>query len=205
MAAFGRDGRGQGETTERHSNRRIDRPDAGACQVSRRASASPSPTYGGKQEVNIITTRFGLIQAPESEIIRIPDGLVGFRAFTQFVMIPDPVVSGLTWLQSVTAPELAFGLIAPPLAIPDYRVELRPGDRTALELDEERSALTYVILNRGEAGLTVNLQGPLVFNLTRRLGRQMVLTSSRYAVRYPLASQSPPTSIPAPTPLRATA
>ncbi len=156
--------------------------------------------------MNIITTRFGLIQSPESEIIRIPDGLVGFRAFTQFVMIPDPVVSGLTWLQSVTAPELAFGLIAPPLAIPDYRVELRPGDRTALELDEERSALTYVILNRGDGGgLTVNLQGPLVFNLTRRLGRQMVLTSSRYAVRYPLAGQATPTLLPVPTPLRATA
>lgn len=156
--------------------------------------------------MNVITTRFGLIQASESEIIRIPDGLVGFRAFTQFVLLPDPEVAGLTWLQSVTAPELAFGLIAPPLAIAEYRAELRPGDRTALELDEERSALTYVILNRGEGGgLTANLQGPLVFNLARRLGRQLVLTSSRYAVRYPLSGQAAPTLIPAPSPLRATA
>jgi flagellar assembly factor FliW len=157
--------------------------------------------------VNIITTRFGLIQVPETEIIRITDGLVGFRAFTQFVLLPDPEVAGLTWLQSVTAPELAFGLIAPPLAIAEYRVELRPGDRTALELDEERSALTYVILNRGEGGgLTANLQGPLVFNLARRLGRQLVLTSSRYAVRYPLSGQAAaPTLLPAPSPLRATA
>jgi flagellar assembly factor FliW len=159
-----------------------------------------------KQEVNIITTRFGLIQASESEIIRIPDGLVGFRAFTQFVMHPDPVSSGLLWLQSVTAPDLAFGLIAPPLAIPDYRVELRPGDRTALELDEERSALTYVILNRGDGGgLAVNLQGPLVFNLARRLGRQLVLTSSRYAVRFPLTAQASPTLRPVSSSLRATA
>jgi flagellar assembly factor FliW len=157
--------------------------------------------------VNIITTRFGLIQASETEILRIPDGLVGFRSFTQFVLLPDFEAAGLTWLQSVTAPELAFGLIAPPLAIPDYKVELRPGDRTALELDEERSALTYVILNRGEGGgLTVNLQGPLVFNLARRLGRQIVLTSSRYAVRFPLSGQAvPPTLLSAPSPLRATA
>ncbi len=155
--------------------------------------------------MNIITTRFGLIQAPESEIIRIPDGLVGFRAFTQFVLLPDLEVAGLVWLQSVTAPELAFGLIAPPLAISDYRVELRPADRTALELDEERQALTYVILNRGEGGLTVNLQGPLVFNPARRLGRQLVLTSSRYAVRYPLSGQAAPTLLPVPSPLRATA
>jgi flagellar assembly factor FliW len=172
-------------------------------QVWRRGSRR----YGGKQEVNIITTRFGLIQASETDILRIPDGLVGFRSFTQFVMIPDPVVTGLSWLQSVTAPELAFGLIAPPLAIADYRVELRPGDRAALELDEERSALVYVILNRAEGGcLTVNLQGPLVFNVARRLGRQLVLTSSRYAVRFPLSGQAPiPSLLPAMSPLRATA
>jgi flagellar assembly factor FliW len=157
--------------------------------------------------VNIVTTRFGLIQLPESDVIRIPEGLVGFRPFTQFVHIPDPVVAGLSWLQSVTAPELAFGLIPPPLAVSDYRIELRPGDRAALELDEERSALVFVILNRAEGGgLTANLQGPLVFNWARRLGRQLVLTSSRYAVRYPLDSHvSAPTLLPGPTPLRATA
>jgi flagellar assembly factor FliW len=157
--------------------------------------------------VNIVTTRFGLIQVSETEIIRMPEGLVGFRSFTQFVHLPDPVVAGLTWLQSVTAPELAFGLVAPPLAVNDYRVELRPGDRAALELDDERSALIYVILNRGDGGgLTVNLQGPLVFNPKCRLGRQLVLTSSRYAVRYPLDHQaSAPTLLPGPSPLRATA
>ena len=159
--------------------------------------------------MNIVTTRFGLIQVQESDLFRIPDGLVGFRAFTQFVLISDPVSAGLTWLQSATAAELAFGLIAPPLAIGDYRIELRPGDRAALELDEERSALTYVILNRGEGGgLTANLQGPLVFNPLRRLGRQLVLTSSRYAVRYPLTGHgqaSSPTLLPGPSALRATA
>jgi flagellar assembly factor FliW len=157
--------------------------------------------------VNIVTTRFGLIQASETDLIRIPEGLVGFRQFTQFVQFPDPEVAGLSWLQSLTSPELAFGLVPPPLAIADYRIELRAGDRTALELADERSALVYVILNRGEGGgLTVNLQGPLVFNPARRLGRQLVLTSSRYAVRYPLEGQAPaPTLLPGPSALRATA
>jgi flagellar assembly factor FliW len=156
--------------------------------------------------VNIVTTRFGLIQVPETDLIRIPEGLVGFRSFTQFVQWPDPEVAGLSWLQSATEPELAFGLIAPPLAVSEYRVELRPGDKAALELDDERSALIYVILNRGEGGLTVNLQGPLVFNPMRRLGRQLVLTSSRYSVRYPLEGQvAAPTLLPGPSALRATA
>ncbi len=159
--------------------------------------------------MNIVTTRFGLIEASESELYQIPEGLLGFRSYTQYLQLPDPIVTGLTWLQSVTAPDLAFGLVAPPLAVSDYRIEIRPGDRTALELEDERSALTYVILNRGVGGgLTVNLQGPLVFNPVRRLGRQLVLTSSRYPVRYPLET---PTRTPAPSlyhglaPLRATA
>jgi flagellar assembly factor FliW len=157
--------------------------------------------------VNIVTTRFGVVQVQESDLIRIPDGLVGFRNFTQFVHLPDPEVTGLSWLQSVTAAELAFGLVPPPLAVGEYRIELRPGDRAALELDDERSALIYVILNRGDGGgLTVNLQGPLVFNPVRRLGRQLVLTSSRYAVRFPLeGTASAPTLLPVPQALRATA
>jgi flagellar assembly factor FliW len=159
--------------------------------------------------VNILTTRFGLIQVSEADIITIPEGLLGFRSFTLYVLLPDPVVTGLSWLQSLTAPELAFGLVAPPLAVGDYRVEIRQGDRTALELDDERSALIYVILNRGEGGgLTVNLQGPLLFNPIRRLGRQLVLTSSRYPVRYPLdtgVSAPAPNLLPGPSPLRASA
>ncbi len=159
--------------------------------------------------MNIVTTRFGLIQASESELYLLPEGLLGFRPYTQYLHLSDPVATGLTWLQSVPAPDLAFGLVAPPLAVSDYRIEIRPGDRTALELEDERTALIYVILNRGVGGgLTVNLQGPLVFNPVRRLGRQLVLTSSRYPVRFPLETQS---TAPAPAmyhglaPLRATA
>ena len=159
--------------------------------------------------MNIVTTRFGLIQASESDLFRIPEGLLGFRSYTQYIHLPDPVVTGLTWLQSVTAPDLAFALVAPPLAVSDYRIELRPGDRAALELEDERTALVYVVLNRGVgSGLTVNLQGPLVFNPVRRLGRQLVLTSSRYPVRYPLdtrLSAPTPTLLPGLAPLRATA
>ena len=159
--------------------------------------------------MNIVTTRFGLIQASESDLFRIPEGLLGFRSYTQYVHLPDPVVTGLSWLQSATAPDLAFALVAPPLAISDYRIELRPGDRAALELDDERNALFYVILNRGVGGgLSVNLQGPLVFNAVRRLGRQLVLTSSRYPVRYPLETGLPapaPALLPGLAPLRATA
>jgi flagellar assembly factor FliW len=159
--------------------------------------------------VNVVTTRFGTIQASEADLLRIPEGLVGFRGYTQFVLWADPEVQGLTWLQSTSAPELAFALVAPPVPATDYKVDLRPGDRLALELEDEREAQVFVILNRGDGGgLTVNLQGPVVIHRRRQVGRQLVLTSSRYAVRFPLETPEPdpgPTLLPSPTVLRATA
>ncbi|MGZ3485718.1 MAG: hypothetical protein ACXVBY_02470 [Isosphaeraceae bacterium] len=46
--------------------------------------------------MNIVTTRFGLIQASESELYQIPEGLLGFRSYTQYLHLPDLVVTGLT-------------------------------------------------------------------------------------------------------------
>lgn len=156
--------------------------------------------------MNIVTTRFGLVQATETELVRFPDGLVGFRGLTRFVLLPDVVVPGLLWLQSAEVSDVAFALVSPSWAVPDYQVELRQGDRSSLELAENQSGRVYVILNRSESGgLFVNLQGPVVVNPLRRLGRQLVLTSSRYAVRFPLEAAS---AAPAPTSrsiLRATA
>lgn len=155
--------------------------------------------------MNINTTRFGPIQVRTDDLILVPDGLVGFRGHQQFVLWSDPVSGPLTWLQSVTEPALAFALVPPSLAVADFRVELRPGDRAALELAEGEEPSVLVILNRGEQGLTVNLQGPLVLNAPRRLARQLVLTSSRYAVRYPLDhAMASPTLLPTPVSLRAT-
>ena len=57
-------------------------------------------------------------------------------------------------------------------------------------------------------GDTFNLQEPLVLNAIRRVGRQLVLTSSRYPVRYPLDTgigAPAPNLLPGPSPLRATA
>lgn len=156
--------------------------------------------------MNIVTTRFGPLQVHRDDLVVIPEGLVGFRNHTQFVLWSDPEAPSITWLQSTTDPALAFALVSPVLVAGDYKVELRPGDRSALELDDRTEPRVYVILNRGDHGLTVNLQGPLIFNPASRLARQLVLTSSRYAVRYPLDVQAAPSSVNMPQGgLRATA
>ena len=150
--------------------------------------------------MNILTTRFGLIQACETDVITIPEGLLGFRSFIHYTLLPDPVVMGLSWLQSLTAPGARFrpgrtadgGRRLPDRDSPGGPRGTRAGRRTI------RHDLRDLEPRR-RGGLTVNLQGPLVFNPIRRLGRQLVLTSSRYPVRYPIdpgATAQPPTCCP---------
>jgi flagellar assembly factor FliW len=193
VAAIGRD------RSERSARER-----KGVVPGEGRTTVPASP--GREQEVNIVTTRFGPLTVRTEEVILIPDGLVGFRDHTQYVLLPDSEVAALHWLQSLSDPALAFALVSPSLAVADYRVELRPGDRAAVGLADGEEPQVLVILNRAEQGLTVNLQGPLVLNTDRRLARQLVLTSSRYAVRYPLDHPvGTPSLAPGSVSLRATA
>ena len=161
--------------------------------------------------MNILTTRFGLIQACESDVDpRFRKDCSGSVRSLSYVHLPDPVVSGLSWLQSVTAPELAFGLVAPPLAVSDYRIELRQGDRAALELEDERSALIYVILNRGRRGRAdgqparaAGLQPDPPPGPATGVDLQPL---SRAVSRWKRVLSAPaPTLLPGPSPLRATA
>jgi len=55
-----------------------------------------------------------------------------------------------------------------------------------LALSRLEDAQVFVIVNKVEAQLTGNLQGPLVINTTTREGEQMVLAEKRWTTRHPL-------------------
>ena len=47
-------------------------------------------------------------------------------------------------------------------------------------------AEVFVIVNKNGNTLTGNLQGPLVVNVAKRLGKQLVLSDRRFTTRVPL-------------------
>lgn len=136
------------------------------------------------------TTRFGDIEFPEDVIMHFPEGVLGFPADRQYILLEhDAEGSPFKWLQSLDSPQLAFIVIDPLLIDAGYRFEI--------DLDTERmigsgcaaECAVMAIVNvphDAPQRMTANLKAPLVVNVENRVGRQVVLSSNAYAISTPV-------------------
>lgn len=141
--------------------------------------------------VTMRTSRFGEIEIPATQVIKLPQGLLGFPAQQHFALLVHKPGSPFFWLQSVEDPALAFVAMNPYLLAPDYKVDLTNEDRQDLQLSGEEPLMIYglVTIPRGKpAEMTINLMGPLVINTAARVGKQLVLNNSDYSHRHPVLS-----------------
>jgi flagellar assembly factor FliW len=136
--------------------------------------------------MEILTTRFGPIRVEPQDQVEFPRGLVGIPHLRRFVLWPDPQVPSVRWLQSTRDPAWALALVEPRLVVPTYQVRATTQQLAALQIDECRQVDVYVTLNQTVQNPTVNLQAPILINRRSSLGIQLVLSDTRYPVRYAL-------------------
>ena len=141
-------------------------------------------------QLNLSTSRFGTINIGEEQIIDVPSGMIGFPDSQRFTLLEHKKGSPFMWFQSLDDGALAFVLIDPLLFKPDYQIKIDAEDREALELtDASNGLLTLVVVNIAPMEpfeVTANLLGPLIVNVQKRLGRQIVLSNPQYSHRHPL-------------------
>ena len=130
--------------------------------------------------------RFGAIDYLSEDIIQFTDGLIGFPQLRHFLLIAHSESSPFRWLQSIDEPALAFLTIDPNHYISDFSIQVT--DEVANELDLSEStptlALTTVSIPPGKPNdLTLNLSGPLIINVERRVGKQVVVEGESEKLR----------------------
>ena len=138
------------------------------------------------------TTRFGVIQIEENSIITFTQPIIGFQEFRRYVILDGPPDSGLLWLQSTDSGDLAFILMDPRTAVPDYTFKL--GDHELSELAvttvEELDVYTLVVVPNDPTQVRTNLKAPLLINPKQRLAKQTILDRSSYPVQFLLAQNA---------------
>ena len=139
--------------------------------------------------MNVKTTRFGEIDIDEKRVIRFPDGLLGFPEQKDYVLLEHKPGSPLFWLQSATAPYLAFVAIDPFPVKKDYLKDLQGVEKGIFKGVEDGRVIVLVIVTIKQDDVnpvTMNLMGPLVIDAEKRIGRQVILEKSGYSYQHPL-------------------
>ena len=122
------------------------------------------------------TTRFGPVEIDPDDSILFPTGLLAFEQCRHWVLLADADNDAVAWMQSVVHPEVAMAVVSPRRFVPEYRLRVTADQLAPLEFTEIHQAYLLAVVSKHESSLTINLKAPLVINLQRRLGRQVVAT-----------------------------
>ncbi|TYS69885.1 flagellar assembly protein FliW [Sutcliffiella horikoshii] len=138
--------------------------------------------------MKIETKYHGLVEVQQEEVVRFPKGLPGFLEEKEFTVIPFSEDGMFYILQSVQTPELGFVMTNPFTFYPDYDFNLENQSVEALELDSAEDVSVYSVLTMADPFhlTTANLQAPVVVNVKKKLGKQVILTGSSYQTKHKL-------------------
>jgi flagellar assembly factor FliW len=143
----------------------------------------------GDAAMQIGTSLFGTITVHSDEVLLFPDGLIGFEQHQRWILLPDPEAEAVGWLQSLDRAEVALAVASPRRFAPHYRVRVSPCFLQSVQLGDSDQAYVLAVVSSNDHALTMNLKAPLIINLQRRLGFQ-VITLDDQPLQYEFASRA---------------
>ncbi len=136
--------------------------------------------------MKIVSERFGELDLDDKDIIRFPNGLIGFPGEHDFVLLRPREDSAVGWLHSIHDTSLAFPVVATEMLSVDYPdVPLEEALKRANLGGSPEVICLMAVLSVSSAGLdaTVNLLAPIIVNVETHQGAQVLLERSRFSTR----------------------
>jgi flagellar assembly factor FliW len=109
-----------------------------------------------------------------ADVLTFPHGLIGLEDCRDWVLLADTQCDALAWMQSVSRPDLALPVVSPRRFVPGYRARVLGSDLDAIQIDNLDEVRILTVVNQRQGQWTVNLKGPVLINVEKRLGRQVV-------------------------------
>ncbi len=127
--------------------------------------------------MRIESSRVGTVEIREEDIIHFPSGLIGLNRYRRFVLLEFAQDVPLGWLQSVDDPNFGLPVAEPGIYVRDYAIETAASEVAELGLEHPDDCAILIVTTIGAGGVIVtgNLRAPLLVNVERRIGRQVVL------------------------------
>ncbi|MBN2039990.1 MAG: flagellar assembly protein FliW [Spirochaetes bacterium] len=139
----------------------------------------------------IQTKPYGEIEVDEKQIISFPEGILGFDFIKKFIILDADENTPFKWMQAYSEPDLAFIIIQPVYFVPDYELLVSQSDLEAVESEDKDKLLVFSIVTipADPAEMTANLQGPVIINPGKKIGRQIISLSDKYKVKHKILDE----------------
>ncbi len=137
------------------------------------------------------TSKFGPLKIDSDRILLFPEGLVGFESHRHWVLLSERDNESVGWLQSLSDGDLAFLVVTPHRFVTDYSLQIHRSQLLALPWAPEDRSLTLAIVSNHDGNLTANLKAPLIVNVDRCLGKQVVVSDDQ-PLQFLLHAQTEP-------------
>lgn len=141
--------------------------------------------------MNFETKYHGTIGFEEKDIIRFNKGIPGFEDLREFVIFSVEGNEVFKILHSIEDKDVGIIVINPFDFAVDYEVALPENTLKTLKIEEESDVLMLntVTLSSNINSITVNLRAPIIINIKKDLGEQIILQDEKYPIKYPLIKE----------------
>ena len=137
------------------------------------------------------TAHFGIIEIDEEDFIYFPEGIPGFENSKKYALIGNDAGEAVFfWLQSVDTPELCFVVTDPFMVYDGYGVDVEDEDVELLKITDANKvlSLTIVIIPEDINEIRVNLKAPILINMDKKLGKQIIQKNDNLPIRFYLSN-----------------
>lgn len=135
--------------------------------------------------MQLSTTRFGLLSVDVDDLIHFPHGLIGYESCRQWLLLADPQSDAVGWLQSAERPGSALAVVSPRRFVASYRIRVARHQLASLTLHDHDRMYVLSVVNKQDGQCVINLRAPILINLDRRLGCQLI-TNDDQPLQLPL-------------------
>lgn len=144
----------------------------------------------------ILETPSAEIDQPIANRFTLPQGIIGFRDYTQAELVYLPDHLPFLWMKLSNGKDTVhFVVIEPAGLIADYTPEVFDDDAAQLDLRDSSEAMVLNVVTLEQQRpleAKVNLIGPILVNRRTKIGRQLVISNySRYSAHHPLVESTP--------------
>jgi len=143
--------------------------------VARTAEGNAPACAPAEPTLAVVSQRFGSFEVPEDRIFALDPGLIGFPAARRFVLLDSRPGSPFKWMLCIDEPELGFAVVDPGHFVPTYAAPLEQAMAALGCAAEDVALFALVTIPERPSEIFVNLLAPIVVDLGRRRGRQLVL------------------------------